>query len=200
MNGAGMISRVNLKNERDRIAKVLGDQIRLNASESGWMMPPDGVLPSPKLLNALHLKQVSLSAVDAALILEIFETLDYVHRQALDAQENYLHANGQIESAKVAYQDRTLKNSKDKATAAVRSLGLKANDGNLNRDRYLAYLRHSPFSDNADRIKAIENIASGKMSEARAGSYEAVFQSIKRELKRLKSSGETVHVTLPRES
>lgn len=197
MKGAGMILRTDLRSERDRIARILDDQIRLNAIESGMKLLGDDI-PSPRMINAMHLKHVSLSAVDAALILEIFEKLDYVHKQAVETDESYLRVNSQIESAKAAYQDRRIKNSKEKATAAVRSMGFKANDGNMNRERYLAYLRHAPFADNADRIQVIEKIASGKMGDARAGTYEAVFQSIKRELKRLKDAGEPADVTLPR--
>ena len=107
----------------------------------------------------------------------------------------------QIESARAAYQNSREKDFKKKAQAALKVLGIKANDGTRDREIYEGYLRYAPFSNTAEKVAAIEGIASrpAEVSPRLPSTYAAVYQAIKREIRRRKDDGEQVPATLPRQ-
>lgn len=190
---------IDMKAERDRIARLLTDQLKTRISEVSHL--GGEVLPSPAALAAVGIGSVTLCAADAATILEIFERLDKVHKQGVEALEDFLRENRRIGDAEYAYQNPRLKKTSEKMAAAVKSLGIKAKPGNRDFDMYESYLRFAPFKNTAAKVEAITLIAERDNKTKRGTTittYAAVLQAIKREISRRRANCEAVPETAPR--
>jgi hypothetical protein len=186
--GAMTIKRIDLLAERDRIARNLRDSLNNNMTKTGYTLGVGGI-PSPRMLASMDVEPVKISPADAARILELFDVLDVVHDQARTADRNFIKESGRIERAERAYRDPRVKNSKDKAAAAVRALGLSAKDPHYWAQRYDEYASFACFG----KAESVERIA-----EREGRTWGAVFQGLKREVSRRRSTGEPVPVALPR--
>lgn len=185
-----VIRKIDLKSERDRIARHLHDQLLANIAAAGYEIKVSGI-PSPRAVAAMDVESVEVNPSDAVLILELFDLLDQVHAKALEADDAYMREHRRISAAERVYRDQRVKGSKAKAAAAVRALGLTARDPEYWPDLYLDYVRM--VTAEYGKNEALQTIA-----DRESRTFAAVHQGLKREVSRRKSKGAAVPVALPR--
>lgn len=179
--------------ERDRIVKALRDALMSSIIDRAINGVSEGFFPSPRMADAMGLPAVSINAGDAVRIVELLEdTLDHVFERLKAADDNYLREYHRIWEAERAYRDPRIKNSKNKAAAAVKALGLKAKDPQYWDDLLKECERFRP-ENTAEKLDLIEGLA------AREGkTFSAMHQGLKRAITNRRKNDEEVAFTLPR--
>lgn len=182
------IRKRDLRAERDRIAQDLHEQLVSKVTESGYMLGTGGV-PSQLMLDAIDVKSLTLSASDAAVILELCEWLDYLDAKFREADQAYLQEYGRTAAAESAYRNPRVKGTEAKAVAAARALGLTAKDPLYWSRKYEEYVSFACYG----KMDSIQFIADREQR-----TWGAVYQGLKREIARRRVAGIRVPLSLPR--